>query len=196
MWNGESSHMNAVGLRRKKEPEAVRRALLDAALQLGYEKGMAGVTVQAVADRAGVTKGGLFHHFASKEALLEGLFLDIIAQTDAEIDRLMAEDSEKRGSFTRAYIRVMLRSGDFTGDQQWAGLSASFMADPSINRHWLDWIASRQALHADTDGDPRLQIIRYAVDGAWHTFMDLVPQAGSVDDLVARLIAMTREGER
>jgi hypothetical protein len=39
----------------------------DAALQLGYEQGLVGVTVQAVAQRAGVTKGGLFHHFRAKK---------------------------------------------------------------------------------------------------------------------------------
>lgn len=188
--------MDAVGLRRKKQPDAVRRALLDAALQLGYERGLAGVTVQAVAQKAGVTKGGLFHHFASKEALLEGLFTDIIKQLDAEIDRIMSEDREPHGRFTRAYVEVMLRSGDFTGDQQWAGLSAAFMADPTISRHWMAWMDGRLTRHADTDEDATLEIVRYAVDGAWYTYIERVPEPGLVEDLAARLIAMTRENGR
>lgn len=186
--------MDAVGLRRNKEPELVRRALLDAALQLGYEKGMAGVTVNAVAERAGVTKGGLFHHFASKEALFEGLVRDIIDQVDREIDLLIAQDPEPRGRFTRAYIRVMLKSSAFTGDQQWAGLSAAFMADPAINRHWTGWIEERLTRHYETDGDPVLDVVRFAADGAWYTFIDKAPKPGQLEDLAERLIAMTLAG--
>ncbi len=184
--------MDAVGLKRKKQPEAVRRSLLDAALQLGYERGLAAVTVQAVAQRAGVTKGGLFHHFPSKEALFEGLFVDIIEQLDSEIDKIIAEDREPHGTFTRAYIAVMLRSGDFTGDQQWAGLSAAFMADPLINRHWMAWMTGRLMRHAVTDDHPTLEIARYAADGAWYTFMGRVPDSGQIEELTARLIAITR----
>jgi DNA-binding transcriptional regulator YbjK len=54
---------------RQKQPEAVRRALLEQAARLAVEQGVAAVTVQAIADAAGVTKGGLTHHFPSKQAL-------------------------------------------------------------------------------------------------------------------------------
>ncbi|MBP8939478.1 MAG: helix-turn-helix transcriptional regulator, partial [Agrobacterium sp.] len=56
---------------RKKQPEIVRRSLLDCAAKLAADQGVAALSIQAVADAAGVTKGGLFHHFASKQALLE-----------------------------------------------------------------------------------------------------------------------------
>lgn len=44
--------------KRKKQPELVQQQILDAAIAIGSEKGLASLTVQAVADRAGVTKGG------------------------------------------------------------------------------------------------------------------------------------------
>ncbi|WP_185984054.1 TetR/AcrR family transcriptional regulator [Aureimonas mangrovi] len=184
--------MDAIGLKRKKQPDAVRRALLEAALQLGYEQGLAAVTVQAVAQRAGVTKGGLFHHFPSKEALFEGLFVDIIEQLDSEIDKIIAEDPEPYGSFTRAYIAVMLRNGEFAGDHQWAGLSAAFMADPLINQHWMVWLEGRLTRHADTDAHSTLEIVRYAVDGAWYAFAARVPDSGKIEGLTTRLVALTR----
>ncbi len=46
-----------------------RDKLLDAALGLVREKGYAAMTVDELCGRAEVTKGGFFHHFASKEAL-------------------------------------------------------------------------------------------------------------------------------
>ena len=52
---------------RKKQPEQVRRTLLDCAARIAAEQGIANVTVQAVAEAAGVTKGGLFHHFPEQK---------------------------------------------------------------------------------------------------------------------------------
>jgi AcrR family transcriptional regulator len=87
---------------RAKQPEQVRHALLDCTAAVAMDHGVAGVTVQAVATAAGVTKGGLFHHFASKQALIEGLFADLLARLDAEIDVTIAADPKPRGGFTRA----------------------------------------------------------------------------------------------
>jgi AcrR family transcriptional regulator len=70
---------------RKKQPEQVRRALLDCAAQIAAEQGAAAITIQAVAERAGVTKGGLLHHFDSKQALLAAVFSDLLEQMDREI---------------------------------------------------------------------------------------------------------------
>ncbi|MDQ1833378.1 TetR/AcrR family transcriptional regulator [Massilia scottii] len=47
--------------------------MLSCAAKIAVEEGQAGVTVQAVAQAAGVSKGGLFHHFANKQALVESM---------------------------------------------------------------------------------------------------------------------------
>ncbi len=47
----------ATAYNRKKQPELVRRTLLDCAAKLALEQGLAAVTVQAVSHAAGVTKG-------------------------------------------------------------------------------------------------------------------------------------------
>src|SRR3546814_11007334 len=71
---------------RKKQPELVRRSLIDCAARIVAEAGVGGATIQAVADAAGVTKGGLLHHFPSKQILIEALFADMLAQIDAPPD--------------------------------------------------------------------------------------------------------------
>jgi AcrR family transcriptional regulator len=49
---------------------ATRAALLDAAIDCLAEKGYAGTTIRRIAERAGVTRGAVEHHFASKAELL------------------------------------------------------------------------------------------------------------------------------
>jgi AcrR family transcriptional regulator len=50
--------------------EGTRLKLLDATIECLVELGYAGTTFQRVQDRAGVSRGALLHHFASKEDLL------------------------------------------------------------------------------------------------------------------------------
>ena len=60
--------------KRVKDPQAVRRRLMDEAKKLAIESGISAITVQAVASAAGVTKGGFLHHFPSKQALIDAIF--------------------------------------------------------------------------------------------------------------------------
>lgn len=60
-----------------------RDALLDALEAVMTEGGVHHVTLDDVAARAGVTKGGLIYHFKSKEALLLGLVNRMRARLEA-----------------------------------------------------------------------------------------------------------------
>ena len=57
--------------RTAEDAERTRLALLEAALMAFEEKGWRGATFEHVAERAGVTRGALHHHFTSKAVLLE-----------------------------------------------------------------------------------------------------------------------------
>lgn len=63
----------AVTPRRSRRKEARPGELLEAALSLFLENGYAATRVEAVAARAGVSKGTLFRYFASKEALFKAV---------------------------------------------------------------------------------------------------------------------------
>jgi AcrR family transcriptional regulator len=51
-----------------------RREIVDAAMKLFAERGYAGVSIEAVLAACGISRGALYHHFASKEALFEAVF--------------------------------------------------------------------------------------------------------------------------
>lgn len=177
---------------RKKQPEVVRRALLDCGARLAVQRGLAALTVQAVADAAGVTKGGFLHHFPSKQALIEAIFSGLLEQLDAEIDARMAGDREARGGFTRAYVEALFAERHQTSP--WAVLMMSSVTDPGLRRLWAQWLERRLERHRETDGDEMLEVVRLAADGMWLARMmgDDEHSMPLSSGLRARLMAMTR----
>ncbi|MDT9692097.1 helix-turn-helix domain-containing protein [Streptomyces sp. P9(2023)] len=63
--------------RRQEYVEATRAALLDSASELFTEKGFARTSLDEIAAAARLTKGALYHHFASKQALFEHVVLEV-----------------------------------------------------------------------------------------------------------------------
>ena len=61
-----------------RNPERTRERLLQAAFQEVYRSGFRGTDLETILDRAGVTKGALYHHFRSKEALGYALVDEVI----------------------------------------------------------------------------------------------------------------------
>lgn len=61
-------------------PDAARRQreILDAATKLFAERGYANTSVQAIIDAVGIAKGTFYHHFPTKEALLDPLIRRLI----------------------------------------------------------------------------------------------------------------------
>lgn len=69
-------------------PAQTRQMLLDNALELFGSQGFHATSVQTIVDRAGLTKGAFYHHFASKEDLLRLIhdqFLEVQREMIAEI---------------------------------------------------------------------------------------------------------------
>jgi AcrR family transcriptional regulator len=60
--------------RRVEQGVATRDALLLAACELFGEQGYAATSVEEIVERAGVTKGALYHHYADKVSLFRGVF--------------------------------------------------------------------------------------------------------------------------
>ena len=174
--------------RKAKTPEQTRRALLDQAAALALRHGIAALTLPAVAEAAGVTKGAVFHHFGSKQGLTEALCADLIARIDAEIEAALAEDPGGPGCITRAYVRCTFAPQGAASP--WSALSLSALTDPALARIWADWVAARLARHAATDQGIALEIVRLAADGYWLAALQGHAPADSAA-ICTRLLAAT-----
>lgn len=178
--------------KRKKEPETVRRALLDSAASIAASQGFAAVTMQTVAAAANVTKGGLIHHFPNKQALVEAMALDQLDQLDASIDGYIAADPENHGRFTRAYVMASLDPKNFGSASAWGAIAASVGADPAMRTVWEKWLADRLEQHRDTDSGMALQVVRLAADGGWFAYLMGGTPAPALRDF---LLGLTKENQ-
>jgi AcrR family transcriptional regulator len=61
--------------RREEYAELTRSAVVSAAIRRFAADGYAATTIDAIADEARVTKGGVYHHFADKAELFEAAFI-------------------------------------------------------------------------------------------------------------------------
>ncbi len=84
--------------------------ILDAAESVVVEQGASRLTLDAVAARAGVSKGGLLYNFPSKDALLEAM----VARLCDHFEQAIAKAKESAGSGStdalKAYVMATLRT--------------------------------------------------------------------------------------
>jgi AcrR family transcriptional regulator len=81
--------------RRDDHSDATRRALLKAARQVFTARGFQGASLDAVAQRARVTKGALYHHFADKQALFDAVVAGLQAEMTEAVDRQVAGEADR-----------------------------------------------------------------------------------------------------
>ncbi len=180
--------------RRKKQPERVRRQLVDVAARIASEQGVGAVTLDAVAQAAGVSKGGLLHHFPGKMPLLDGLFDHLIEEFDRALADEMRADPVAQGRFSRAYLRVVANLRDNPDEnRQWVGLTMAMLNEPHLRERWRAWVDQRNADYVGTDSSVTALTVRLAADGLWLTD---ITDCQTIDPetrkaLVDRLIALT-----
>lgn len=75
---------------RSYAPEETRRLLVEAALDLFAEKGFSRASMQEVVQRAGLTKGAFYHHFATKDDVLHLIHDEFIDRALESQERALA----------------------------------------------------------------------------------------------------------
>ncbi len=127
-----------------------RDRILDALQRILVDTGLHAVTLESVADEAGVSKGGLLYHFPSKEALITGLARRLADNVEADFEKAMASDdvvdfylrSSVATSDDAVYwpLLAALRSNDIASDEardlvvycfvRWAEIIRGRVKDP------------------------------------------------------------------
>jgi AcrR family transcriptional regulator len=99
--------------RRAETTAATRRRILDAAVELYREVGVAATTLTAIADGADVARGTIVHHFGSSDGLLGAVLDDVLDRLEVPEERILdgIEDPDTRiRTFVDAMIAFQERS--------------------------------------------------------------------------------------
>ena len=94
-----------------EQADATRTALVAVARRLFTERGYAATSTNEIVERAGVTRGALYHHFSTKDELFRAVF----EQLEDEVTKRVAEEAlrgadplEQLRLGSRAYLDVCL----------------------------------------------------------------------------------------
>ncbi|EPL7171844.1 TetR family transcriptional regulator [Escherichia coli] len=153
--------MNTETQHRKKDPIRLYQQLLESAAMIAGRDGIAALSLNAVAREAGVSKGGLLHHFPNKQALIYALFARLLAIMEEAIAALMQKDNISYGRFTRAYVNYLQES------RQLMVLSLAMPDEPVLRKCWRDWMLGHLANGDELDNSPTGTLVRYTADGIW-----------------------------
>lgn len=118
---------------------------------------------------AGVSKGALFHHFSSKQALIEATLHSIIAEFEGKVREAIRQSPSPHGRFSRAYVQVNFQHLLQQEQINDLGLSMGNLLEPALLEPWRAWLRGMLAEFADEACDPRLYAARCVADGYWTT---------------------------
>lgn len=146
--------------------KGLRDAIVSAVNRVVARNGLSGTTLDAVAEEAGVSKGGLLYHFASKKELLLAL-----------IDRYESEFYDRRQALAtklppgrrrnlKATVMVML--ADLEATREKIPNSATLLDDEDLRARIGDFKRRLFTELSESVGSPgRVAMIQYLIDGLW-----------------------------
>ena len=169
------------GTRVRNDQSSERRdQIMAIAAHLIARRGYSATTVRDIADEAGILSGSLYHHFSSKEAILQEILRNFMATLLAKLQRIETEETDPRVQLDRLIavaFETIEQQPDAVGlyQQESAFLSAvpgfEFLTEES-NRIESIWIAA--LAEGQKDGvfreelDPALSY-RFIRDAVWST---------------------------
>jgi AcrR family transcriptional regulator len=151
----------------RKVAGARREAILDAAEALVMDLGAAHLTMDAVASRANVSKGGVLHHFPAKTDLIMAMLARLLAVFRNDMDMIERVAGATLKDHLRAWVRLMQ-----TTDTKLNRISAALLSvsanEPQLLTPFADLMQKRIKRYRDGNDHfgPTLVILT-ALDGYW-----------------------------
>ncbi len=178
-----------MALSRPKQPDVLRARILEAAQGVLLDEGLAAVTHDRVLARSGISKGGLQHHFRTKQLLLDALFDQLFAGFVAQYELALAQEPAGPARRMRAYIKAS-RANALDVARTGRATVLLALGDEQYQARWSRFL--NEALSADTLDAGTLLACRLAADGLWYSLVfGPTPSAAEMDAALQRILRLT-----
>jgi len=178
--------------KQRAKASRTRASILAAANDVVRRDGVSGLTLERVAEVAGISKGGLLYHYATKQDLIVAMLEATLAETDDRLNDLAETNGRTSGAFAQAYLDFV-RSGDHAE----ANTASSIFAAAALEDGDLTLAQDRfdqwqQRLVADDGLDETTALLARVVgDGLW--LIDLFGLAPPSDEQREALCALIED---
>jgi AcrR family transcriptional regulator len=173
-------------------PITTRDQILDALETLLLEGGSSAATLEAVASRAGLSKGGLLYHFGSKEALYEGFLTRLRegSQAEAESTRRAPEGC------VAAYLDVSTVANDPSTRSILAALRLVGVQEVDVESALADSFEYWYLALSQEIADPVIaRVVQLVGDGLYLHALIGSRQYEADDDVIARVVRMVAQSQ-
>lgn len=164
----------------KAEQSSERRdEILAIAARLIAKRGYSATTVRDIADEAGILSGSLYHHFASKETMLQEILHDFMGRLLSSYEKISAEATDPRAGIDAliecafqtidrepAAVGLYQNEAAFLGTQ--AGFEFLAVESDRIEKIWIDLLHAGHEQGVFQVGDPAITY-RFIRDAVWST---------------------------
>ena len=182
---------------KQRTASRTRNLIFEACSRILRCEGLINLTLEAVADEAGLSKGGLLYHFPTKLALIEALFEYHNNKFEKRLQALAEEEGDDPGAYLRAYAKASIEQ---ITDPDNANLYASLFAAEEryasahqlMRNKYVDW----QEKVENCGLDPAwATLLRTAVDGLWFSEMHRYapPDEERREEIVEMILNLTHE---
>lgn len=182
---------------KKRNSTRTRRAVLDATRVALTQHG-AQVSMDLVARTAGVSKGGLLHHFRTRDELLLALVQDMYSAFASEVEFHFERESEGAGRLARAYVKATfrgLRESDNLIEHN-AVLNLLHTVQPAVEFASEELKKWKSALRNDEVSPDVIAIVTLATDGLAAGSQYVTPPRPEVlDTLETQLLGLIDQQE-
>ena len=125
------------------QPDQVCERVLNAAEEILVGQGYSSMTIEAVAKQAGISKGGLLYHYASKEDLIQGMVERMVREWQGSLETVQRDLPPGPGRLIKALARCisedpLLNDLNAEKTRRHRGLCGAIMAASSAHPHLLD----------------------------------------------------------
>jgi AcrR family transcriptional regulator len=180
--------------------ESARERIIDAAERVIVREGLGKLSVDAVLREAEVSKGGFFHHFATKDELLAALMARLSSHVAEQARGIASRDREPRGSALRAQISLAFQTPKRERDRLQALVLARIEASKSNPTVAAQARANNERSIAEGAAEGispgRVLLIQLALDGYWlgESLGTLSLSPAQRDALESELLALALPG--